>query len=451
MADEGEINIIKEYETSLRIPLTTSKYNQLMIDHSPSLLDQYPVLYLMDNIRMSKNRIEKKKLVRRKCLIKIIYFDNNAYMIPYTRTESLEFLAAIPSNTNPNVMIVRNVIFYDNIDNEHKMRVALEENVDSTGLKHYLTAEVEYNQHVYSYYNSNKAVEDAFFNKFTELFMYDLSYIATNDLFNFNALDLTRYGSRVFKFMNESYTSSINEQIVFKLDGYKCVIAVSNGVLTYYDAMQNFCTGKSTILNNFNNIVFQGEVMEGNVIVLTDILGGFINNYDLYMPSPMEVVPFFDWLRSVEGEEPYFFNLLNQNKNTVFKVYTQKLIKDMNAECPFKTDGYIIIQNSNIFKYKIPTIDVRVLAGHLYVDGKVDPITDENFPSLTNGKIYEVQVRKNKFEILKERFERIVPSNFEQYQKHIKEVSFMRTAARASESVDCLKKLNRLKKDFVKK
>lgn len=428
--DAAVIQVIKEYETSLRVPLKTAIYEELM--QSYMRLDTYMIFYYDDNIRMSKDKFQSKKVRRRKNLLKILYYDNEVYMFPYSRTESNECPAACPATNNVNVIIRRNVIVDEDLTNNARMRVALEERVDVGGMIYELTAEVEYDQVSFYNYTENKIVEDIFFGKFVDMFMFNLRHIKTKDLLMCNPLDLTNYGSRDFKELNKMYTS-MREIIVHKLDGYKCKFCIKNGKVSYLDARQNFCNGVCPFLNGFEHVVFQGEVISEEVIVITDVIGGFVRGNDLHMPQPLEIYPFFDWIRSVNETDS--FDMVLYNRPTVmFKVYLQTVV-DPSAEnlSPFKTDGYIIIQNANIFKFKIPTLDVIVENGYLKVTGRVEPITDEQFTNLKENYIYEVQQNKDgTYFIVRLRFDRNIPCDNQQFEAYLTELEFMRKCIRAS-------------------
>lgn len=402
------------------------------------LMDSYPTIktymlfYYDDNIRMSNNQFQNKQVRKKKNLLKIIYYNDEVYMLPYTRTESNECMAALPENNKVSTMICRRVIFDDSITNNSRMRVALEEISDSGGLKLFITAEVEYDQVSFYTYTENKNVEDAFFSRFVDMYMYYLRGLQTKDVLFFTPSNLINYGSRDFKELNKAYTP-MHEIVVHKLDGYKCKFAICNGKVIYLDAKHNYCEGICSALDKFENVVFQGEVMEGRVIVITDILGGFVAGNDLHMPPPLDIYPFFDWMREYNESDSFEMVLYNHPVVT-FTVYLQHVV-DVNVDEPsrFKTDGYIIVQNANIFKFKIPTIDVIAENGYLKVSGRAEPITDEHYKDLVDGAIYEVQQNKDRgYVIIRMRFDRNIPCDEVQYNSYLKELMYMRSCIRAS-------------------
>ena len=388
-------------------------------------------------------------------MTKIIYFKNKVYFIPYTRTESIESVAAIPEDDKITTMIFRTVLLEESLDSDFKMRVAIEEKSSHEGMTYALTAEVEYNQRTFSMYIPNKNVEDQFFNKFEGFLMYHLQFLETSMLYKFDSSKLPFYGSRDFRPLHIYYSASPDEMVVYKWDGYKCKFCYHDNILTYYDAKHNYCTGDCPILKKFENIVFQGElILEHELIIITDILGGFVNNHhNLYMPQPLEVIPFFEWfkteLKKENGiEEPYKMVLYNKNRMIVFDVMFQFKIDFQNSdELPkYPYDGYIIMQNANILKYKTPTIDVLVEKSFLKISGRIRPITDECFPHLQENKIYEIQQKKDgSYKILRLRYDRLCPATVEQYEKFLSELEFIRKAIRASTLPEMCNKLEKLK------
>nr|WOZ57663.1 LEF-4 [Menippe mercenaria nudivirus] len=393
---------------------------------------------------MSKDKIQMKKIKKKHNVLKILYYDDKVYMIPYTRTESDEIEAAVPEHHKTTVVIFRSVLEYRTIASNGTMRVALEEKTSENGVAFSLTAEVEYDHISFCTFTANKRLEDEFFNIFVGEYMIHLKNIQTHDLFQFQPMDILKFGSRDFKELNKAYTS-VSEMIVHKYDGYKCKFFVGpNGRLTYCDAKNNLCHGTCDQLASYKNIVFQGEVMPGNNIVITDILGGFVSEIpSLYMPQPQEIYIFFDFLRQ-HAIEP--FKMMLFNKPTVqFDVYLQKVIR--NEEPPlFQTDGYIIIQHAHIFKFKRPTLDVIVENGYLKVTGLAEPISDEQFNHLEDGGIYEVCQTKDgtAYKVLRRRFDRRAPCDSNQLTKYLVELNFMRKCVRASTNESALKDLGEI-------
>lgn len=420
--------------------------------NSPKL-DEYFVYYYVDNIRKSKDKMQVKDVRKKKYITKITYYENTAFFIPYTRTESVEYNSAIPDLNTLKTIINRRVIYNEKLIDEKIMRVALEMRSDELGLDYSITAEVEYDQLTFNIFSYNKIVEDAFFKKFVDLYMYELIELRTRDIFKFQELELSNYGHRVFQQLNSHYTSSSHEIIVYKLDGYKCKFGMKDGVLYYHDAVMNFCSGYCNFLRCYDGVVFQGELMENNIIYVTDILGGFVGNgTNLYMPQPLEVISFFSWLKVNLSKmyfltEPYELILNNKSKLTKFHVYFQHEYHEKKVEVPI--DGYIVIQNANIFKFKVPSFDVVVDRGYLKVKNKVEPISNKKFPDLIDGAIYEVQEKPDhSISILKIRFDRREPVDYEVFLEYKKELSFMRSVIKASSSEDSLKRLEKIKEMF---
>ncbi|UBZ25671.1 LEF-4 [Carcinus maenas nudivirus] len=442
--------IVKEYETSINMQISKTIYSKLLNDSN--IEESYLIIYFSDNIRMSKDRVESKIIQKCKAFMKIIYYNDDVYMIPYTRTESIECSSALPNLQEAKTFIHRKIINKFKLSGKYDMRIALEERCDSQGSSYALTSEVEYNQLDFRYYAYNKAIEDEFFANFVDVCMYYIEDIKLTDIFKFDPNNIMNYGSRVFQPLNSTYTTPQKEKFVHKFDGYKCKIGIRKGVVIFYDAKHNYRSGYCTALNKFENVVFQAEIL-GDSLVIVDILGGFKNNNrkNLHMPQPLEVLEFFKWFRDCELprlslKEPFDLVLTNQgHQKKIFKVYTQYEVDPTNiTPTQFPTDGYIIFERGNLHKYKIPTIDVVVECGYLKVSGKLQPITDQLFTKLDENVVYEVQQKPDgcSYKIMKIRYDKQTPSTAEEYAEYIKELEFFRKGIRASKSVTCKKNLD---------
>ncbi|QBB28686.1 LEF-4 [Homarus gammarus nudivirus] len=450
MSGEDSSVLLQEYETSISIPIKKSIFDAICSDFK--IENVYMILYFDNGIRMSDSKIQSKIINSRKNLIKIISYDDLMYFIPYSRTDSLECPSAAPESLEVRTYIYRRIIYKEKICEKFDTRISIEERVNSDGIVYYLTAEVEYDQLSYTYYNMNCNVENIFFDLFSSHCMYYIHTLKTTDLFTYSPMNIMNYGSRVFRSLHKNCTASPRDKVVFKFDGYKCKIGIQDGQITYYDAQHNFSSGFCPELDKYENIVFQGEVM-ADVLYLVDILGGFVNNgKDLYMPQPSDVFDFFEWFRNdlkkCGKTEPFDLILTNQQQQIkTYKVYTQYLVTGgLSEKCEFPYDGYIVVDNGNLIKYKIPTIDVKVDNGYLKLMDRALPIADKLYDHLKNNAIYEVQQNTNgEYVILKLRLDRIVPSSAAEYEEYIKELNFMRTAIRASKSDVLTKKLQKCK------
>ena len=106
----------------------------------------------------------------------------------------------------------------------------------------------------------------------------------------------------------------------------------------------------------------------------------------------------------------------------------------------YKTDGYIVINNYNIFKYKMPTIDVVLVEGYLQLQDQIEAISSEKYENLEEGKIYEIEIKKcssllpneMSFNILRKRNDRVYASTKEQFQVFLENIKYFRKNFQAS-------------------
>ncbi|UVX94942.1 LEF-4 [Callinectes sapidus nudivirus] len=406
--------------------------------HDNVIENEYLIIYFTNNIRMSNDEIQLKVIQRQKTISKLLNYNNKMYFIPFTRTEAIECNAALPELSEVTTIIHRKVIFSENTS-EYNIRIALEVSTDKRGRSYTLTGEVEYGQNSAHYYYQNKKIEDQFFQVFSERCMYYLEDLKSKDVFQFSPNHIMGYGSRVFRPLKESCSITDEEKISFKFDGYKCKVAVKDGVLTFYDPKHNYFSGYCPALNAFENVVFQGEILGTSDMYLVDILGGFVNKkHKLYMPEPLEVFEFFKWFREYINEiglsEPFKLVLVNPDgSKKIFNVRTQFVIDGEHTTTPFPTDGFIVTIRSSVIKFKIPTLEVVIEGGYMKVGDMVAPITDQVFPELLEGVIYEVQQQPDRtYKVLKIRYDKQVPSTEKEYRESLEELEFLRKSILAS-------------------
>lgn len=453
----------REYETSIRLPISETIYQHIYNSMVNEEDKNDIILYFEDDKRISNNKCQYKHINTKKCLMKILYYNDRVYFIPYVRKSSDEYLVALPEVFSVNSIIIRQVIFEGIILEDFKMRIALEKcTTNKMGLVYSLTAEVEYSQMAFVYYRNSTAVEEAFFNELINRVFIYLEDLDTSTLFKVpDSTTIIDVASRVFKHLNSSYTPSKSEAIVFKYDGFKGKIVMTANGLSYYDSLHNKYTGNCFALNDFRNIFFQVEVLEDNFICLVDILGGYTSNVTTnemqHIPKPLEVMKFFDWMRDYLFtqyglSEPYQLEL-DSVPVQQFKLFLQKPINpEALPVCNHQHDGYIIIESDKLFKCKIPTIDIVFVNGYMEVSDRVGSICNEYYPKYDNDskKIYEVcqKATGTGYNVLRERFDRSVPSTNEQFEAFEKELKFLRTAISASTDKKLLKLIENMGKSI---
>lgn len=438
--ETGQIESLEEYETSLYIPISKDIYDTLLMESARQ--DTYFVGYFMDNIRLAHDKIQLKIVRKKQHVIKIIYYEDKPYFIPYKRSYASEFPAAIPETSKLESAIIRTVI-YNKVWDLCTMRVALEERSDAKGGQYAFTAEVEYDDATYESYTQSRDAETIFFDTIVSKYFYKLKEVDFQSLFNFNSCDIVGYNSRKFRLLHKQYSISDNEKLMFKLDGYKCKFGYTeNGHFVFHDALNNIYGGVCEPLKEFRNIVFQGEILENKTIFIVDILGGYTSyKKDLYMPDPLEAIEFFGWFRShLKRCNVGQVSMELSSQSVVkyqFDVHTQFFVDPENPQTDYKIDGYIIISNGGLYKFKKPTIEARAFDGYLYIYGETNMLSTVHHKKLIDSAIYEVceSPKKNsEYIILKLRKDRISPGTREQKEEQKHELEFLRNAMTAGTS-----------------
>ncbi|UVT30877.1 LEF-4 [Penaeus vannamei nudivirus] len=455
----------KEYETSLRIQISESIFEQMKSMFGHGTKDEV-ILYYESNVRLSGDKMQYKYVSKKRCFTKMIYYEDQVYFIPYVRKSSLEFQAAIPEKNDVTSIVIRTVIHESLILSKYKMRIALEKQaIANFGLTYAITAEVEYDQQTFVYYKQTIPVEDAFLTIFVDMcFVFLKAHnFESHLLYKVKSHNtIVDVASRVFKMFSTSYILTKSEKVVYKYDGYKGkIVTINDGTSIFYDVLHNTYECSCPALSEFKNIFFQIEIMdkiegdEYQYVCLVDVLGGYTTTSNFqYMPRPLEVLEFFEWLRNhlktkKNMEEPYDLILydISGNPTKHFKMFTQREIQvDAPVETRFPYDGYIVIESDKLFKFKRPTLDVIFVNGCMEISNRVGPISNQHFVEYADkntGNVYEVIQNPDQatYSVLRCRDDRTVPSTNEQYEAFLKELAFFRNAVNAANNTTLLTKM----------
>ncbi len=428
---------VKEYETSLRIGLSESTYVEMYNTKvDPDNKKETRIMYFTNGIRKNgEERMQFKHVNNKRYMMKIVYYNDKCYFIPYVRKECIEFDSAMPEKIDAvETIIIRNVIYENVIMKDCKVRIAIERTA-TNGLVYNLTAEVEYGQLQFKYFHKNVEVEDRFFQILVEECYVVFRNMKYNSLFKKAELpQLNIIASRVFKNLYKDYNPTGSEIVVHKYDGHKARVVMSDNRLFYSDALNNIHDGYCEALKDYKNIFFQLEVLDNNYMCIVDILGGYTSTRSKkeqqHMPKPIDAFKFFKWMRKdLEKKgivEPYNLQIYDNNGKveTEFKVFTQKPIDlNNNIKTPHATDGFIIAESDKLFKYKVPTIDIVFINGFMHISGFQQAICTKYYKDYDfdknhkdKDKIYEVQqnIDGETYIVLRQRADRHVPSTFEQ-------------------------------------
>lgn len=437
--------VLQEFESSTSIPITHRIYTQ-QLEKYPDYKEKYSIFYFKNGTRKSSNRIEYKKTNKRNNLINFTYYKDKVVMLPLIRKSADEIQTMVPQVLSEMQSLVYRTVVYCEEEAAYKLRIALEYRAAETaGVTYFITGEVEYDQSIAYYQEAVKPMERIMFAKLVELFGDIIITRTSEKLFVFPKPSyICNVPSRVFTMFNTGYASSKQEVKSYKWDGHKGRFYIQNGIMYFYDDLHNTVQTTCPALNAFENIFFQVEVMQ-KVFIITDVLGGYIGSEpvpkNLYMPEPLEVLRFFNFMRqtwSTAGiEEPIDIDMKHLGKFTFRTQFhlTKTSPKAKTLNLPF--DGFIVTSASRIFKFKMPTIDARMINGVLHIDGAAASISSQQFKStpdneIKNNAIYEIapNITNNdktyNFTILKLRYDRSFTSTVSQFTNFMNEINFFR-------------------------
>lgn len=428
----------KEFESTVTLSIPKKIYDEILNDLP--VIEKYTIFYFQNGSRMSKDKIQMKKVHKRTNILKILTIDDNFLFLPFTRKYSLEHESAVPQNLSTiETAILRSVIYYQKEDGIHIIRISVECVSTTSGIMHQITAEIEYQESTWYYYTSLMAAENLLLDIIKVKIGAYIKNIRSEDTFKFKDMsNIVHVPSRRFNMFHKTYSDSKNEIKTYKFDGYKGRMYIKNKQLFFYDDLHNMGSTTCEALSFVENIFFQIEVMKSGYLIITDVLGGYtgnnVTNESLYMPEPLTVLLFFINLRKhwkaqgIVEPIPIIFGKQTFKMFTQYPVLANTPVPDQSI-LPF--DGYIITKEDKIFKLKVPTVDVRVKNGYLYIDSIIASISAQKFNNFANNKIFEISPNRctnnseTEFIILRQRNDKNVTSTPNEYDSFTKELQYM--------------------------
>lgn len=408
--------VVEEYESFFRTKVGKTIFNSLI---------QYTYrrdnICYFDNIRICyawyNNILRKvcqiKKVHKLTRTLRIIQLDETVKIVPICRSHSSEELAIIPSYLYSTTgFTVRHVLYEKN-----NIRISADEVISSQGTSFFFCGEHEYTKNDAMKWKNYKMRENELFDVLLDKFKSIFLKINFNLNFDTPKIeDIYSIPSRKFSNFHDKEFDSSSYLILPKWDGYKgrFVIKESGVIFTLNDVGEICVVYQRFEFDNIfgEKIWIQYEILESvQKIVITDILGVYINK-KLYMPDAEDVILYFKSL-NLKGFTINFRG--NLDVNNYYAVQIQKPVPSLDARF-FPIDGFILVSNNKLFKYKIPTIDFRVCNNLLYIDGEITPECFDDY-NLKDGCIYEFQKKGNTFSCIKLRHDRKYTSTVEEYKE----------------------------------
>lgn len=424
----------EEYESTIKISISCSDYETIKAQYPDK---QTTFVIYFENYRISNLRKEIK--VRKHTIYELYFFKNK--FIPCKHTIASEQRIDYPVNLQKTKSIVKRTILFEeyDTDNNDNVRIAIEVQTFELKIEYYLCVEIEF--------INKKTFYENIHSKNLGQRMCELCYLYINQIFDnlkikcdeFDASKFGKITSRKFADIQTFNPHSNKEYILkAKYDGVKgkfCnnlyfIDTIEQTIQTNYgidmdcDNNTKFPNqGRITKLpeqfDKFKNVIFQIEFMESGNIIVTDIIGIYINDI-LYSPNPNTVLTAFSEINIQCGA-----NI--QLENCTFPLYTQKELPSGFSPTDIidKYDGFIITWLNNEYKFKTPTCDVRMKNTKLFLDSSKVPISYDTFSNFEDDVIYEIVKKPEAFVILRRRPDRLYTSSRNEFNTFLKNSAFM--------------------------
>jgi len=390
-----------EYEKTIKIKIPRAIFFAIKERQN---VDPVYVLYFGDE-RVSQNIKQMKKVCEQKQ--ELIYFNDKFLPCRFTKSTEVSLLDG-KVNFAETTKIVERYILYSNFisDLYRSCRVSIDKSIVDLEITYYYCVEIEFDINQYCANSITTELVNTFHKYLLPHFdEIDIQY----DEFSckqFGSIPSRRFESIV------NLKSAENIIIKAKYDGIKGKFC--NGYYMDDNLKSDNRLGSIVLpekLQKYKNIIFQYELMQSGNIILTDVIGCYINKL-LYSCNPSTVLAFFGTLQLPANSIVYLNNIAHN-------IYCQR---ELTSEPIDKIDGYIIVAGESEYKYKVPSCDVRCKKEFLYLDSSKIPISYKTV-QYPDG-IYEIIMCGNIPKIIRQRFDRNYTSVRKEYDEFIEQTKF---------------------------
>lgn len=399
-----------EWESSITIPLTAETYNTLLeqyrIDENGISLAYDIILYLANGSRISKRTCQKKTTTYSRRLLNF----HNGHWIPIVRTTATEEL--IPIYLLENTAVVKKILRY--FLKKQPIRCALQAVYSSDGVCYQLCFEIEYQpQSEYlAILRHERALMSCVCNAIeanSNLIRLQRQPMSLKELFahvmqkvqlwhNFNSCERYVWAYKWNGIKTKILITDVRTEDGLGFYGYLWPDAHSIYVEKFY--------GEGVEL--LVNLCLLVEMME-QFFVLIEVIGTVFEQHN-YNMEPMANVNILCHLRKRINGTIRVGDHISGRPIRIQHFHISELPETYDVSL---FDGFIIIQNNLIIKWKIPTIDVKCIKDTRYQCANGEIIFDLPQHVGIEGEIYEMTYNRD---ILRRRIDRVAPSNMEEYQ-----------------------------------
>jgi hypothetical protein len=388
-----EILIPTEFESTISIPIDREEFTRAK--------GNTDVIFLFnDGLRMSERRIEKKITIS----VKRVFGFYEGFIYPISRTSANETPMAINEYSMVSKVIHRIIRKLPN-----GIRVSYNKEELEKGERYNVEYEIEYAQE--TPYSEIVALERELMSaaaannhygvtismKLDTIFACVMTKVQLWHLFNENEPYLWAYkwnGVKAKLMIDE------NEKIAYVWPDASNISAVP--FRGYHKFLKNLC--------------FLVELMEDRIVII-EVIGSKFWDNQTYMTEPITNVNILRYLNDITIMEDGKTTMYVDNKPLI----VQKFYDPPKAETYDKSlyDGIIIVQNEEIIKWKMPTVDVKCTGPYTYV------VANEVLKLSEHGikdAIYEISPM---YKIIRRRTDRIACSTEKEFQVFLKSVDLL--------------------------
>lgn len=169
------------------------------------------------------------------------------------------------------------------------------------------------------------------------------------------------------------------------------------------------------------NLCMVVEILD-DVIVIIEIIGSRFSDNRVYLSEPATNIQMLDHMRTLmySDSKPGTTTMYVDGKPLVPQNFYRSEDEPMPEYQPNDNyDGFILVQNNMVIKWKMPTVDVKCVSKRLY------SVADKTFELDREGEkdaIYEISPN---YKIIRKRIDRITSSTEQEYAMFIESVKML--------------------------
>lgn len=385
-----------EWESTISIPISGTEFQQIKL--SPIL--HVDVLFQMENgTRLSNRNIQQKVMHSEKRLLGF----HNGHCFPITRTIASEDSAAI------SLHIIRSTYRLITFQNEN-LRVSYNKHETENGSQHSVEYEIEYPE------NSDYETIIHYEKQLMQRVINDKRGTKRNTINLENMFACIMSKVQMWHCFNEDRPY----KWAYKWNGVKAKVLITNSLnndktghivyiwpdASYIRTAKLVCSTAivipEEIMDFITNACLLVEILDDRIVII-EVIG--VNYYDeIFTTEPETNVRMLNYL----SEHLTRSTMQIDNKPLQIQQYfdaPKPLAYDFN-----RFDGFIIVQDDLVIKWKIPTIDVKCIRPYTYEVGDEILKIDSHIGEI--NKIYELS---NNLKIIRARTDRLASSSRREY------------------------------------